>query len=440
MPEQEADILIESSGTQMYEFIEQLFPICRSITGNGVRKTLRAIKEHLPGLEIHEVPTGERCFDWEIPKEWNISDAYVQDENGKKIIDFKEHNLHVLNYSLPVNKEVTLEELDEHLYSFPDKPDVIPYVTSYYQQRWGFCLPHNQRTQLKAGTYRVFIDSSLDVGSLTYADLLIPGATDKEILISTYVCHPSMANNELSGPAVATFLTKWILSQENRKYSYRIVFIPETIGALVYLSRHINDMKANTIAGYILTCVGDNRCYSYMPSRRGDSLADKVALHVLNHKIQSYKAYAFVDRGSDERQYCAPGIDLPVCSVMRSKYGIYPEYHTSDDDLSLVSPDGLQGSIDTHIDIMRILECNDRYVATVLGEPQLSRRNLRPSLGAPRVLGSEYKMISDLLAYADGKLDLIDIANIINVYALDLLPVVETLLKNSLIRLVNEKT
>ena len=261
MPEQEADILIESSGTQMYEFIEQLFPICRSITGNGVRKTLRAIKEHLPGLEIHEVPTGERCFDWEIPKEWNISDAYVQDENGKKIIDFKEHNLHVLNYSLPVNKEVTLEELDEHLYSFPDKPDVIPYVTSYYQQRWGFCLPHNQRTQLKAGTYRVFIDSSLDVGSLTYADLLIPGATDKEILISTYVCHPSMANNELSGPAVATFLTKWILSQENRKYSYRIVFIPETIGALVYLSRHINDMKANTIAGYILTCVGDNRCY-----------------------------------------------------------------------------------------------------------------------------------------------------------------------------------
>ncbi|SVC94950.1 uncharacterized protein METZ01_LOCUS347804, partial [marine metagenome] len=211
--EREEDISIENYGTQMYSLIEDLFPICRSITGDGVRKTLRYIQEHLPELRIHEVPTGERCFDWEIPKEWNISDAYVQDETGKKIIDFSEHNLHVVNYSIPVNKQVSLRELDSHLHSFPDKPDAIPYVTSYYEPRWGFCLPHRQREELKNGLYKVRIESTLDIGSLTYADLLIPGKTKEEILVSTYVCHPSMANNELSGPAVATYLSKWILAQ-----------------------------------------------------------------------------------------------------------------------------------------------------------------------------------------------------------------------------------
>ena len=435
--EREEDISIENYGPQMYSLIEDLFPICRSITGDGVRKTLRYIQEHLPELRIHEVPTGERCLDWEIPKEWNISDAYVQDETGKKIIDFSEHNLHVVNYSIPVNKEMSLRELDSHLHSFPDKPDVIPYVTSYYEPRWGFCLPHRQREELKDGLYKVRIESTLDVGSLTYADLLIPGKTKEEILVSTYVCHPSMANNELSGPAVATYLSKWILAQNDRKYSYRIVFIPETIGAIAYLSRNLVEMKENTVAGYVLTCVGDNRCYSYMPSRRGDSLADKAALHCLNHKIESYEAYSFADRGSDERQYCAPGVDLPVCSVMRSKYGEYPEYHSSDDDLSLISADGLQGSIDAHVDILKMLEANETYIATNLGEPQLSRRKLRPSLGAARVSTPHVKLVSNLLAYADGTMDLIDIANEIGVYVLDLVPVVETLLDHEPISLAD---
>ena len=427
----------QAVGKKMYKLTEDLFPICRSITGDGVRQTLQLIKEHLPDLQVHEIPTGEQCFDWIIPQEWNITDAYVLNNRGDKIIDFTENNLHLVSYSVPVKKELSLEELDKHLYSLPDQPDAIPYVTSYYNPRWGFCITDNQRKGLKEGAYTVNIDSSIEDGSLSYADLLIQGETEKEILISTYTCHPSMANNELSGPVLATFLAKWILEQNDRKYSYRIVFVPETIGAVAYLSRHLEKMKKNTIAGFVLTCVGDNRSYSYMPSRKGGLLADKVALHVLNKKIKDYKEFSFLDRGSDERQYCAPGVDLPVCSIMRSKYGEYPEYHTSHDNLSLVSPDGFQGSFETHIDLFKIFEANHKYVATILCEPQLGKRNLRSTLGAGKGLASEFQNISNFLAYADGQSDLVDIANTLDVYALDLLPIVAKLLENGLIKSLN---
>ncbi len=428
---------IRNTGEEMYKLAEELFPICRSITGNGVRKTFNIIKKYLPNLKIHEVPSGTKCFDWEIPEEWNVNDAYIKDEKGQKIVDFKKNNLHLVSYSIPTDKKIRLEELNKHLHSLPNQPDSIPYQTSYYTRRWGFCISENQRINLRDEIYSVKIDSNLEKGSLTYADLLIKGESKEEILISTYICHPSMANNETSGPVLATFLSKWIENFKNKKYSYRIIFVPETIGAVAYLSNNLDVMKKNTIAGFILTCVGDDRVYSYMPSRTGNLLADKVALHVLNKKIKKYNAYTFLDRGSDERQYCAPGIDLPVCSIMRSKYGDYPEYHTSEDNLGLISSQGFQGSFDAHIDMIQILESNKKYKATYLGEPQLGKRNLRSDMGAGKGLSDNFKNISDFLAYADGELDIIDIANILNIYALDLIPIVTILQKHGLIKSVD---
>ena len=421
-------------GEKMYKLVKDLFPICRSITGDGVRETLQVIKGYLPNLQIHEVPTGEKCLDWTIPDEWNIQDAYVMNEAGEKIIDFKVNNLHLVNYSIPIQKQLSLEELDNHLHSLPDQPDVIPYVTSYYQRRWGFCVSHNVRKNLPRGKYTVHIDSNLKSGSLTYADLLIVGESDQEILVSTYMCHPSMANNELSGPALATFLAKWIQDKADKRFTYRFIFVPETIGAVAYLSRNIAAMKRNTIAGYVLTCVGDDRTYSYMPSRSGDCLADKVALHVLQHHTKKFERFSFLQRGSDERQYCAPGVDLPVCSIMRTKYGEFPEYHTSEDNLDLVSPAGFQGSFDLHVNVFTILERNKKYIATVLGEPQLGKRNLRSTLGAGE-LAPEFKLISDFLAYSDGNLDLVDIANILDVSVIQLFSIVDVLLGQDLIRL-----
>jgi len=428
----------KSAGVQMYNLAKDLFPICRSITGNGVRQTLKTINQHLPALKIHEIPTGQRCFDWVIPQEWNIKDAYVKNESGEKIIDFNESNLHIVNYSIPVEKDVDLGELNQHLHSLPQQPDAIPYVTSYFDPSWGFCITENKRKQLKDGIYSVKVDSIIQDGSLSYADLLIKGASEKEILISTYTCHPSMANNELSGPVLATFLAKWILSRKNRRYSYRIVFVPETIGAVAYLSQHIDEMKKKIVAGFVLTCVGDDRTYSYMPSRKGETLADQAALHVLTNKISDFESYSFLNRGSDERQYCAPGVDLPVCSMMRTKYGEFPEYHTSYDDLTLVSPEGFQGSFDIHTDLIRVLEANEKYVTTVIGEPQLGKRNLRQAGGAGKGLATNYQLISNFLAYADGESSLIDIADTLGVYALDLLPVIEQLKAQNLIKLVEE--
>ncbi len=361
----------------------------------------------MPDLQIHEVPSGSQVFDWTVPDEWNITEARLTGPDGEVIADFSYSNLHVVGYSEPVDLMLPLEELQEHLHSRPDLPEAIPYVTSYYARRWGFCLKHSVRQKLRPGMYHAVIKSTLAPGHLTYGELVLPGKSDKEVFLSTYVCHPSMANNELSGPVVATALARWLLAAP-RHYTYRIVFVPETIGSITYLSRNYQQLRERVIAGFNLTCLGDDRAYSYLPSRKGDTLADRVALHVLRHFAPDFVSYTYHDRGSDERQYCAPGIDLPLCSVMRTKYHVFPEYHTSLDDCSLVTEKGLQGGFEIMRKILEALEENATFQCRVLCEPQLGRRGLYPTLSTRYSCTEQVDLMMDLLAYADGTMTLLD--------------------------------
>ncbi len=403
-------------GQTIYNFCKKIFPINRSLTGNGVRETLKEIKKIVPELNIYEIPTGSKCFDWEVPKEWNCYDAYILTPEGEKICDYKQNNLHVVQYSTPIKKEILYEELEKHLYSLPELPDAIPYITSYYKENWGFCISHNGMKKLKKGKYKVVIDSELKEGSLTYGEIIIKGKEEKEILFTTYVCHPSMANNETSGIALNTFLATYVKSLKNRRFTYRFVFAPETIGAICYINRNLDNLKKNLQAGFVVSCVGDNLNYSYVASRKGNTLADKVALNVLKFSVNEFKQYPFTIQGSDERQYCSPKVDLPVCSVNRSRYGTYKEYHTSLDNMDFVTPEGFNGAYEVYIKIIDILENNYYYELTTFCEPQLGKRGLYPNISTLET-AKETNVMMNLLSYADGKHDLIDIAEIIGVSA-----------------------
>ena len=361
--------LIPYLGEEIYDLTASLFPIYRSLTGDGVRKSLQMINDYLAEegvwFNIHEVPSGTDVFDWTVPKEWEIKEAYIEDKNGNKIVDMQDNNLHVLGYSVPVDEWVTLEELKKVVYTQPDQPGVIPYVTSYYKERYGFCMSQDQLDSLEAGDYHIVIKSRLFDGSLTYADLIISGETEEELMFTSYTCHPSMANNECSGPALLAAIIKYVMGLKDRKYTYRFVLNPETIGSITYLSYNLDTLKKHLVAGIVLSCVGDDREYSIIHSRYADTIADRSLTSVLNEK-DNFKEYSFIKRGSDERQYNAPGVELPVVGFCRSKYGEYPEYHTSADDMSLVSPSGFQGAFEAMARWIACMEKNGRYKMTVL--------------------------------------------------------------------------
>lgn len=422
---------LRMDGDWMHALARELWPLNRSITGAGLRQTLAILQRELPALNLHEVPSGTQCFDWTVPREWVLREAYIEGPDGQRVVDVAKHNLHLVGYSAPVDAVMSLDELRPHLYTLPEQPDAIPYVTSYYRERWGFCLTQRQLDALAPGQYRVRVDSEFIEGALTYGEWVLPGETKQEVLLSTYVCHPSMANNELSGPLVTLALARWLQSLPRRRYTYRIVFVPETIGAIAYLARNSAHLKRHVVAGYVLTCIGDERAYSYLHSREGDTLADRAAMHVMGHLPGGFTLYDFLERGSDERQYCSPGIDLPVGSIMRSKYATYPEYHCSLDDLDFVTPAGLEGGFRVVRDVLRVLEANQRYRCTVLCEPQLGKRGLYPTLSTPDTI-REVMTLSNLIGYADGQRDLIALAERIKVNALELLPLVARLLEEGL--------
>tara|TARA_B100000780_G_scaffold262659_1_gene215969 strand:- start:2924 stop:4198 length:1275 start_codon:yes stop_codon:yes gene_type:complete len=420
-------------GDEIYGLAKALWPLNRSLTGEGVRKTLKEIKNVIPDLRVYDVPSGTEVFDWIIPKEWHVNEAWIKTPSGKKICNFNENNLHLVGYSIPFKGKLSLDELQNHLYSLENQKDAIPYITSYYKERWGFCLSQDNRDKLEEGEYEVFIDSKLFDGFLTYGELIIKGETESEIFLSTYICHPSMANNELSGPCVTSYLAKWITSLEKRKFSYRIIFIPETIGSITYLSKNIETMKKNIIAGYNISCIGDNRAYSYLPSRNGKTISDKIAKHVLSHIDNNFIEYKWSDRGSDERQYCSPNVDLPIASIMRTKFGEYPEYHTSLDNLdNVVTPDGLMGGFLALKKAITAIEKNSFPMIKVLGEPQLGKHGLYPSIGGPKA-SEELRVMMNLITHADGKKDLIDIAEICKIPVWDLYPVVKILVDKDLL-------
>ena len=424
-------------GNEIYKFAQELWPINRSITGVGVRETLKRISKHLPKLEIKSVPSGTQVFDWNVPKEWNVKEAYLITPNGEKICDFSKNNLHLVGYSIPFEGNVSFGELKKHLYTIPEQPNAIPYVTSYYENRWGFCLTQKQFDALENGTYKVSIKSKLFDGKLNYGEIKIKGKSDKEIFLSTYICHPSMANNELSGPTVVTFLSKWLQELTETEYSYRIIFIPETIGSITYLSFNYENMKSKIFAGFNVTCVGDNRAYSYLPSRNGKTISDLIAKHVLKWIDSKYIEYCWLDRGSDERQYCSPGIDLPIASILRTKYGNYPEYHTSLDDLeNVVTPEGLDGGYWAIRKAIEAIEKNKKYKTSVLCEPQMSKRGLYSTL-SKNESDKKTKLMMNFISLCDGENSLLEIAERLNLPIWDLYNIVEKLKTHKL--LINDE-
>ncbi len=414
----------------------KLFHLCRSITGNGIRKSLKIIKKEFPKLKIVETNSKSKAFDWTVPLEWNIKDAYILDKNDKKIVNFKNNNLHVISYSVPVKKILSLKDLTKRLFSLPKQPSAIPYITSYYKKNWGFCISDTQKKKLlkiysPKDKFKIIINSKFKKGKLTYGEVVIKGKSRKEILISTYICHPSMANNELSGPIVSMSLINYY-QKKKPKMTLRFLFIPETIGSIVFLSKNLDYLKKNVVGGFNLSCVGDEREHSCMLSKYENSQSDRALLAAYKKLKIRYKKYSFLERGSDERQYNSPGVDLGVSSIFRSKYNTYPEYHTSLDNFNLVTPKGIFGAFNvakTAINIMleKIIPIN-----TILCEPQMGKRGLYPSLSLKKNY-QKTKDIMSFLQYSDGKNDLEQISKIIKCNQKKTKKIYEVLIKNKII-------
>ena len=400
------DVLETGSG--MYKLMGELYPICRSITGNGLRQSLRIIQTHIP-LELHEVPTGTPVFDWTVPKEWNIQDAYVRGPGGEKVIDFQRSSLHVVNYSLPIRARMPLDKLKEHLHSIPEHPDWVPYRTSYYKENWGFCLSHRTLQSLEEGEYEVVIDSSLEEANLTYGECYVKGTTTDEILISSHCCHPSLCNDNLSGMVLATFLAK-NLHRPKLRYSYRFILAPGTIGAITWLARNENT-TSRIKHGLVIACVGDKGPFKYKKSRRGDADIDKAAVHALKHSGQAYAVSEFTPYDYDERQYCSPGFNLPVGSLTRTPHDCYPENHTSADNMDFVTPESLAGSFQLYSTVLEILEKNKRYLNTnPKCEPRLGKRGLYGAFGGKRDANTYELAMQWTLNFSDGHHTLLEIA------------------------------
>jgi aminopeptidase-like protein len=392
----------------MHALMGDLFGLCRSLTGEGVLQTLQRLQERIP-LEIHEVPSGTDVFDWTVPREWNIRDAYVRDSSGTKVIDFQQSNLHVVGYSVPICETMSLEQLCPHLHTLPDYPDWIPYLTSYYNEDWGFCLTHSDFERLAEDTYEVVIDSSLADGVLRYGELCIPGRRDEEILVSTYLCHPSLANDNLSGVVLATALAEHMAAMELES-TYRFLFIPETIGAITWLSRN-RDRLPLIRAGLVATCVGDGGTVTYKKTRTGDAWVDRAVEKVLIDAGDAYDIRDFWPMGSDERQYCSPGINLPVGSLMRSVYGEFPEYHTSADNLDFVTADALADTFAKYLSVFHVLESDATYASLKpYCEPQLGKRGLYRAIGGQKDMKQSQAAMMWVLNFADGKHSLLDVA------------------------------
>jgi len=397
----------QDMGKEIYELVRILYPICRSITGNGVRESLKIIRDHIP-LSIQEVPSGTNAFDWSVPREWNIRNAYVKAPSGETVIDFKNSNLHVMSYSTPVKEKMPLSELKKHLFTIPERPDWIPYRTSYYKENWGFCLSHNQFVQLKEGEYEVYIDSSLEEGCLSYGEYYLPGVMNDEVLIYTHICHPSLCNDNLSGIAVSVFLAQW-LGQVSRRYSYRFLFCPGTIGSITWLA--LNEMQISNIRhGLVLACVGDPGKPTYKKSRRGNAEIDRATIHALKHAGKEHRVEEFSPYGYDERQFCSPGFNLPVGCLMRTPHGQYPEYHTSADNLELVQPQYLSESLSLCRAVINILEQNKTFINQCpKGEPQLGKRGLYKPIGGDHSAMAQLALLW-VLNLSDGEHTLLDIA------------------------------
>jgi len=431
-----------SIGQQMHDLMRRLFYIPRSITGSGNRKTLKILKEYIPELNIQEIPTGKKVLDWQIPKEWSVKEAHILTPIGSKICDFKECNLHLLNYSEPVDKEVSYKELTEHLHYCEELPNAIPYLTSYYEKVWGFCISYNQLRDLhKKGKYRAVISSELKDGSLTFADVVLPGKVKDEVLLSCYICHPSMANDSLSGVVLNAFLFRYLKKLQDRYFTYRLVFVPETIGAIAYLSLNGEHLKKYTKYGLVLTCVGDEGKFHYKKTRAGDKEIDKILEHILRHSKFDYEILEFFPTGSDERQYCSLGFNLPVGSLLKSVYARFDEYHTSLDNLEFVTPKGLEESYEIYTQVIDAIEHNHYYVNTKpYGEPFLTKYDLSSTVGSKKKLDISTVKILWILNLSDGKHSLVDIANKSQFPILEMTQTAERLEKVGLIKKTNSNS